>query len=277
MTLQYSLVGTGEDQFLTVFVPGGDRPLVAGSDHPNFDRIRDAALAGDENVVDLFDVAAAAGEHFERLSDRVTAANGRLYLDGDEVHSALAKQVVRFLSEDVDDWYPLVSFFENVQANPNEHSREQLFEWLDRRDFTITDDGMIVGYKGVRKTDDGYESIHSGPAIVDGVKVNGRVPNNPGTVIEMPRSDVQHDPSIGCHSGLHVGTYDFARGFSSGAVLEVHVNPRDVVSVPTDCDAAKVRTCRYVVVDAIDTPVSGPLREDFDPDEYDGYYNDEDY
>lgn len=271
--IQYSIVGGDGEQWITVFVPGSSRPLVAGPDHPSFAAIKSGLLDGDSPdpvVTDLFDVAATAGERFSRLSDRVTAANGRLYLDGDEVDNALANQVVRFLSDDVDDWMPLVNFFEKVQSNPNEHSRTQLYDWLSRRDFTITEDGDFVGYKGVRKTDDGYESIHRGPAIVNGVSVDGAVPNNPGDEVEMARSAVAHDPAVGCHSGLHVGTYDYARSFSHGAVLEVHVNPRDVVSVPTDCEWAKVRTCRYTVVDAIDTPYTSPYLDvdgEFDPDD----------
>jgi hypothetical protein len=39
-------------------------------------------------------------------------------------------------------------------------------------------------------------------------------------------------------------------------MLEVHVNPRDVVSVPTDSNWQKVRCCRYKVVDVIDQPYS---------------------
>jgi hypothetical protein len=255
--LQYTLVGNEDGSNIVVFVPGG-QPQVAHESHPNFDKIIEGARAGDESVVDLFDVAATAAQRFQRLSERVTTANGRLYLDGEEVNNTLTTQVLRFMDED-EDFMPLIRFFENVQANPNEHSREQLFEWLDRRDFTITQDGMIVGYKGVAKTEDGFESISSGTAIVDGEVKKGRIPNHIGAIIEMPRSEVQHDPEVGCHVGLHVGTYEYASGFARGALLEVHVNPRDVVSVPTDCDAQKMRTCRYVVVNTIDAPYSAPV------------------
>ena len=70
----------------------------------------------------------------------------------------------------------------------------------------------------------------------------------------MPRGEVQHDPESGCSTGLHVGTYAYAQGYARAALLTVHVNPRDVVSVPTDCDAEKMRVCRYVVSDDEPTP-----------------------
>jgi hypothetical protein len=81
----------------------------------------------------------------------------------------------------------------------------------------------------------------------------------------MPRSEVVHDPSQACERGLHVSTRSYAEGYArSGALLEVHVNPRDIVSVPTDGGGEKVRVCRYkiarVALDAYDErPV---LRDD---------------
>lgn len=270
--LQYTIIGNEDGESnIVVFVPG-QAPQVASQSHPNFDAIVAGALAGDDLVTELFDIAATAAQKFQRLSDRVTTANGRLYLDGDEVDNSLATQVVRFIEEGVEDWKPLVAFFENVQANPNEHSREQLYTWLAGRDFTITADGLIVGYKGVASDGNGgYLSIHSGKAIVDGKTVTGQIPTNPGSVVEMPRSEVQWDPSVGCHTGLHVGTFDYASGFAQGTVLEVHVDPRDVVSVPTDSSAAKVRCCRYKIVSEIEVPYTSAVI-DFS----DGSWSDED-
>jgi hypothetical protein len=278
--MQFTLIGNDDgDRNIVVFVPG-NAPCVAHSSHPNFDKIVEGAMAGDDSIVALFDVAATAAQKFDRLSERVTTAHGRLYLDGEEVNNALAEQVMRFIEEGLEDWKPLVLFFENVQANPQEHSREQLFTWLAHRAFTITRDGMIVGYKGVT-TD--LKSIHSGKAIVDGEVVTGQIPNHIGAVVEMPRGEVQHDPSVGCHIGLHVGTYEYANSFAQGALLEVHVNPRDVVSVPTDSDWAKVRCCRYTVVGTLAKPydealVPYDLYEDdyLDDEDEDDYLDDED-
>jgi hypothetical protein len=265
--MQYSLVGTEEGQNITVFVDGA-APLVAHSSHPNFAQILERVLNNDESAIDLFDIASAAGKKFDKVTERVSVANGKLYLDGDRIDNALADQVGRFMREGVEDWKPLVNFFENVQSNPNEHSREQLYTWLKAADFTITPQGYIVGYKGVKSDKNGgYVSISQGPAIVDGVAVNGAVPNNPGSVVEMARGDVAHDPSTACSTGLHVGTYEYAQGFGYGVVLEVQVNPRDVVSVPTDCSGQKMRTCRYTVIQAIEVPYEAPIR--YDDDEWD--------
>jgi hypothetical protein len=268
--VNYAIVGNADGRTIVVFANG--QTLVAAEDHPNWDTIVSLAEAGDESVVDHFDLAKTVATRFEPLTERVSTRNGKLYLDGDEIHNALTNHILRYFEEDDDRWLDLVAFMENVQANPDEHSREQLYEWLDRHAFTITGDGLIVGYKGVNKTSDGeYVSTRSGPAIVDGEEVNGYVPNNPGSVIEMPRSSVVHDPSVGCSVGLHVGTYDYASNFTSH-VLEVHVNPRDVVSVPTDSDWAKVRCCRYTVIGEVERPYTTPSLPREEPvDEEDDY------
>lgn len=274
--MQYVIVGGGEEgeSNVTLFVPG-QNPLTAHSSHPYFDEIVEGVRSGDESVYELFDLAQAAATKFDRLTERVTVANGRLYLDGVEVANALAEQVLRFISEGVEDWKPLVNFFENVQANPQEYSREQLYTWLADREFTITPDGLIVGYKGVRPSGDAFVSILTGRAIVDGEVKTGNIPNKIGSIVEMPRDEVQFAPEIGCSQGLHVGTFKYAKDFSQGAVLEVHVNPRDVVSVPNDSYHQKMRVCRYRVVNTIEVPYEEAVVADYYVGGY--LYDDDDY
>lgn len=246
---------------LTVFMPTGV-PVVATGDHPYFADILEAAKAGipADDLRAIADLSVAVAQRFDTLSERVSVADGRVYFDGDEVDSAITRQIVRCLNDPtVGDWKPLVRFMENVAANPNEHSREQLFAWLNDREFTITTDGCFIAYKGVDGIDgpDGetvYVSCSSGHGIVDGERHEGRLPNYVGATVEMPRSDVQHDPGEGCSTGLHVGTYEYAQSWAQTALLTVLVNPRDVVSVPTDCSAEKMRVCRYVVSDDEPTP-----------------------
>lgn len=240
---------------LTVFTPSGP-PIVATGDHPQFAELLAGARADlpVDDLRNLSDLSNAVAQHFDTLSERVAVANGRVYFDGDEVDSTITAQIIRCLDDpSVGDWKPLVLFMENVAANPNEHSREQLFDWLRDREFTITTNGCFIAYKGVTSIGDGddeiYVSCSSGSGIVNGERHDGQLPNFVGATVEMPRSDVQHDPTRGCHTGLHVGTHEYAEGYNRAALLTVLVNPRDVVSVPTDCNAEKMRVCRYVVSD----------------------------
>ena len=62
--------------------------------------------------------------------------------------------------------------------------------------------------------------------------------------------------------------------FGQGSLLEVRLNPRDVVSVPTDCSAQKLRCCRYTVVGTISDPYPQPVLG-AEYDEFDDLYADE--
>ncbi|AVD99308.1 rIIB-like protein [Streptomyces phage BillNye] len=274
--IKYNLVKfqDSDEANLTVFVNG--EMYVATDSHPNFKAILVKVAEEDESVVDLFDVSKTAEKRFDRLSERVTVSNGRIYFDGEEVDNALTSQVLRFIDGGVEDFNPLVKFFEKVMTNPNEHSREQLYRWLARYDFTITDEGDFIAYKGVATDAEGnYVSVNHGRAISNGVEYNGAIPNPLGAVVEMPRGDVQHDPSVGCHVGLHAGTYEYARQWAKGGLLTVVINPRDVVSVPTDCQDQKLRVCRYTVQEVTEVKYSAPVisfDEEDDEDE-DACYN----
>lgn len=263
-------------------IQDGDVLNANSKSHANFNSIKDAILLAhsDEENVDpgIFDLQTAVSQNFEKVSDRFSVRDGVIYVDLEPMNNALSDHVLRALN-DGSDFEPLVKFYDNIEANPNEHSREQLFNWLAAHEFTINSEGFILGYKGVSGEVDADEwrSISSGRAFVNGVEHVGTIPQTTGDVVEMPRTDVAHDPNVACHTGLHVGTWDYASGFSRGTVLEVIVNPRDVVSVPSDCGAQKMRTCRYVVGNALDAPYSSAVQVDHEEfDEYDDNFWDED-
>lgn len=251
--MRYNLVVHEDGGNITVIIDG--EMLVADNNHPLWDEIVDGARNDDESIADLFDASRRAAAIFESLSERVTVANSRIYVDGDEIEDVYADLIVRYMDEGSDDYKPLVLFIEKVYTNIEPHTRDNLSRWLVATGgFTIDEDGDIIGYKGL--TADGG-SIHQGPAVVNGTAVDGSVPNAPGSVIEMARSKVEHDPSVGCAAGLHVGTWEYASGFGHGVVAKVKVNPRDVVSVPTDCNGQKMRVSRYKVIGYVNQAYEG--------------------
>jgi hypothetical protein len=284
----YHLVEGEKVQNVVAFFPDEPQPIKsADSNHPYWTEIVRGLRNNDPDVVTLFDVKAGLGAKLRSLSDRVDfdAHTNTLFFDGDVVDDALAQQVVRFLEQGVSDWEPLVKFWENVAQNPSEHSRENLYRWLRTHEFSITANGEIVAYKGVKvgSAQDGaaqYQSIHAGPAWVNGEHVNGYVPNEVGAVVTMPRADVTANPAVGCHVGLHVGTHSYAKSFGHGVTLEVHVNPRDVVSVPTECSDAKMRVCKYTVAGKVEGAYSSAVvipEEDYDDWEGDVGYDPNDF
>lgn len=265
--MKYTLVNHNGESTVTVFDDNG-KPHVAHGSNPQWAEIKRRVVAEENNVIELIDQAEAASKKFERLSERLTAKFGKIYLDGDEISNGLTDQIVRFLANG-DDFGPLVQFLEKILSNPQKHSQEQLWRWLDKHKFTLTKDGDIVGYKGVRQDAQGrYVSIHKGKATVfvsgskEALDVDGEVPNDVGSIVEMARSGVVHDPAVGCSFGLHVGTWDYAKSFGEAAkCLQIYVNPRDVVSVPTDSNDQKIRCCRYYIAAAVDKPEDAAVIE----------------
>lgn len=275
--MNYSLMTVEGRKSATLFHDGN--LYVADDTHPNWLGIEAGLRAADPNVVEQFDVSRAVTRRFEKYSDRVSVANGRVYFDGDAVDNALTQQIIAFL-EAGEDFGHLVNFYENIAANPEQHSRDQLFTWLQAAgDFTITEDGHFIAYKGVRKNEKGngedvhaYESISRGKAIVDGEVFEGAIPNYVGAVVEMPRSEVVFDPHDHCSTGLHAGSWGYASDFAQGATLSVKINPRDVVSVPNDYGYAKLRTCRYEVLEIVEHAYTAPVwSSSVDNDEDEGY------
>lgn len=259
------------------------------------DRMR-AGEAGEDDLVTAFADVIGRQATMTRVKQEVVASvNARLvgitpHIRIDTEHAlwdndpfdavglprSLEDHLVRLFREAPDDdtsWHGWVRFVERLMANVSPDVRAQLFGWLDSQGWlTVTPDGELVGYRGGMATDEhAMVSIHEGPAIVDGVSVNGHVPNDVGSVIEMPRSSVTVDAANGCASGLHVGTYAYACSWSHGPVAKVAVDPADVVSVPTDCGASKIRCCRFRVLEVIPNVVECTWDHDreltYDPDD----------
>lgn len=245
--MQFNLVRREEGANITVIVDG--EMFVADDKHPLFEEIVEAAIAGDEDIDKLFDTSRRAAEKFQSLSDRVTVSNSRVYVDQTEVDDAYADQILRFLEEGVDDWKPLVLFLEKVYSNTAENIRENLSRWIKAEAFTILPNGNILGYRGLRPD---YKSVHAGPGIVNGAAVNGHLDNSVGNVVEIDAHLVENDPTVGCASGLHVGTHNYAADWGrNGVVVSVEVDPRHIRSVPYECSSQKMRVSKYKVLDTI--------------------------
>lgn len=168
---------------------------------------------------------------------------------GDPVEEVVLAAAIRLTNSDA-DLAPLGAFLRRLERNPSQASRSQLFGWLKAGGFTLTTEGLIVGYKSVRA--DG-RSAHAGnePVTVqaqDGTvdTITGHVPYPVGATVWMARDLVNDDRNSACSVGLHVGTYSYAEHFSE-QMLVVLVDPADVVSVPTDSNAQKMRVCRLYV------------------------------
>lgn len=267
MSRQYNLVSDESGaQSISIYLDEYDLVQIA-DDHPNFDKIKNILLGkilcSDRTIASLCEPINIVSDRLEQLSERISLRGNNIFFDEDAIDNSVAKHIVRLIQTETEDWNPLVLFLEKIATNPNKNSREQLYNWLDGHDFTINHEGNIVGYKGVTPTQQHgvYKSVNAGKAFVNGVEKNGQIHQTIGDVVTIPRSEVDDNPSRGCSVGLHVGTHNYAKGWAD-QVLQVEVNPRDVVSVPNDSSFAKLRTSRYKVLALCEDQIPEPIVKD---------------
>lgn len=267
--IAYTSISTEERSSLTVIL---DSELITITDeNPAYHEVLDQLQGSDPDadiVRDLLSqtTSGSVASQMQKLTSRVSYDGTSIFFDGDPVHGTIVEHIKANLVAKNGDWAPLVAFLERQAANPSMVSRREMYDWLQAEGLTIAPDGRIIGYKGLRK--DGM-SVYAGGAYVDGTWVDGNVPNHVGSVISMDRPQVDDDRDRTCSYGLHVGSYDYAQGWSQGLVATVLVDPADVVSIPSDLNGQKMRTCRYEVARVeIDSATYLGRSGVIDPDEF---------
>lgn len=240
----------------SIIVRSGDETLIVSASDPTYTAVRRYLL--DERGED-FDELRAMIDGI-RVPVKSAAADAVAAVDGDEgsayriehgdpVEEIILASALRVARENA-DMAPLGRFLQRLENNPSQASRSQLFGWLKAGGFTITTDGMIVGYKSVRSdgrsSNGGREPVTVAYQGGRSETITGHIPYPLGAWVSMPRELVDDNRDSACSVGLHVGTYNYAENFSE-KMLVVLVDPADVVSVPRCSGAQKMRVCRLYV------------------------------
>jgi hypothetical protein len=76
--------------------------------------------------------------------------------------------------------------------------------------------------------------------------------NSIGRVVEMERNMVDDNRDNTCSAGLHFCSHSYLQSFSGDRTVIVKIDPADVVSIPSDYNNAKGRTCRYEVIGEVE-------------------------
>lgn len=158
--------------------------------------------------------------------------DGLLYMGEDALPESLSNRVLRLVEEGLPIEI-MVNFWNNLKDNPSFNARKMLYKFLEHNGHPLTEDGCFIAYRGVSED---FKDIHS-----------GKFDNNVGSVCEMSRAGVDDNPNNTCSTGLHVACFDYAKGFGP-QLVEVKVNPKDVVAVPVDYNGTKMRVCKFEVV-----------------------------
>jgi hypothetical protein len=199
-----------------------------------------------DEILDLFDVK----------SKIISTSNGGLYLrngvlrcDKFDIPALLSRRITTMIKKGY-NYNHLVTFLENLWSNPGLNSRsasenksvvDEIYGFVEACELPITPDGYILAYKMVTRD---FKDLYT-----------KTMDNSVGAIVKMDRQRVDSIRNNTCSSGLHFCSRAYlSSGYGtehSDQVVVVKINPRDIVSIPTDYNNAKGRACEYEIVDAI--------------------------
>jgi hypothetical protein len=235
------------------------------SSNPSFGEAK-LAIANEQwdDIEALFDTSQAV----VNFSDgNVKVTDGAVFYKDEAVHNHVVDRILDFMREGL-PYKPLIRFLDKLMDNPSRRATNELYAFLEHKSMPLTPDGNFLAYKGVK---DDYTDWHT-----------GSFSNQIGETLEMNRNGVCDDSNLGCSSGFHAGSLEYARGYGNGGhLMIVEISPADVVSVPLDCDCQKLRTSKYKVVSHFEKKLENTLCDDYgdydygddDDESYDSGYN----
>jgi len=223
------------DGTVTVYINGTS--YVAASDHASYNKIIKKLKKGytkdsaSNKLIKLFNMKDAVIDFVN--GEIAVSDKGILTYKGEVVSNVLTAKIIAMMNNGF-DITPMTNFLANLLENPAYSARQELMLFMEANDMPITPDGHLLAYKSV-KTD--YTDSWT-----------GTFDNSIGAICEMPRGTVNDDRTQTCSSGLHFAAKEYAAGFTTGHLMVLKINPRDVVSIPNDYNNQKGRCCRYEVI-----------------------------
>lgn len=258
----------------SVTIIKGTEGKVFTSEHTLFDKIKEAIF--NNNLVYLDEVAYGLEKVIKKAYVGFEVKEDVVFIDGEELPTALGRRLVN-LADEGQPYDYVLNFWRLLNKNTSYQSIQTCYNFIEKNHLPFYNDGSgrVVAYKAVR--DDFFD------------KYSGKIKYEIGSTVEMERRLINDDSRKLCATGMHIGSKNYAQTYGSGStdrLLEVLIDPADVVSVPsTDGSEAKMRVCKLIVLREI--PKNEPQdmsqvwrpsedEEDDDVDDYDDDFDDDD-
>ena len=249
------------------------QPHLFDPSHPHYTSLIQCVHAGDaDEFVNLLNT----GLQVENWSHGdFEFAEGILLFEGEQVAKDPTNRIVECMQQGFPHEF-MLNYLTNLYDNVSERAVQESYKWSSHKGLPITEDGMLVGYKGVRtyagETVQGKNGEIKEGDLVD-IYTGNSFRNNVGDTASMKRRQVCDDHTQGCDSGLHVGTYDYACNWAgnTGVVVLVKFNPKDIVSVPSDCNCEKMRVSSYEVISVAREQLEEAVYSEDDYDDQEDY------
>lgn len=209
----------------------GNKSHTVSKTHITYQKVLDAIKAQDWDLVK--DIIEPKKVVLNYGKGNVSIQGEELFWKGKPLHNTMATRMITML-QDGFPIEPMVNFMENLYQNPSKRSVDELYNFLEKSQLPITPDGHFLAYKKVRAN---YMDCHT-----------GTMDNSVGKIVEMERNEVDDNKDRTCSAGLHFCSLGYLGHFGGERIMIVKINPRDVVSIPSDYNDTKGRACRYEVI-----------------------------
>jgi hypothetical protein len=191
----------------------------------------------EHTIFSLIDPKFSVQKHISGMFD--IDDNGMILIDGISIPQGISDRIVAGvkLGEPINH---IIRLWNNIMDNPDPRTRRDLYAYLVHNEHPITPDGCFIAYRGVKKLPDGR--------LVD--KNTGKFDNSPGKTVTMKREDCDSNPNVTCSRGLHGASWTYAYNTYGGdVIINIKVNPKDVVAFPVDYHERKFRCCQFCVLE----------------------------
>ena len=238
------------------------RVLTATADNPNWKKIEAAVKARDEQALINAISIKEAVKGFGVGTGDVTIKGNKVFYRRQQLHGLDVDRMIAYIT----GGFPkesLILFLESKFRNPVLESVETLYGFLEGKQMPITDNGTILGWKGVSED---YHSIMTGDEpLINGVRnERGAISNRVGELVWMYRKYVNADRTNTCAPGLHIGSMSYAKGWGAKTMI-VEFLPENAVCVPDADKSDKLRVNKYRIVGEVDdrTYLGNTYNDDF--------------
>lgn len=239
---------TINENTVTMVVDG--RPKIVGKSHPNFAQIKSALEKENfSKAVSLLDNIVKTAEKIG--GGDLTVVGEDVLFQGRHVPSYQARKLLALIRQGRKNITPLKNFIIRLMQNPSYRSQQEFARFADYKELPFDEDGFVYAYKGVQEDYWSATGNTQTRVLVGKVNERGQIYNAPGERIKIDRACVDDNCNNTCSEGVHAGSFKYSKNWSSKVVL-VKIDPKDVVSVPVDCDGQKVRVSEYEVVSDYD-------------------------
>jgi len=218
--------------------------MTATKDNPNWALIEEAVKNNDEQaLINAISIKNTIKAFSGNVNDIEIRGNDIFYR-GEKLFGEDVTRIMSYLTSGAPK-ASMVKFLNAKLLNTVPSSVASLYNFLTNKEMPITDNGTILGFKGVRND---YYSVNTGrePLISGTRRDDGAILNSVGETVWMERHYVDADPNQGCGPGLHIGSRNYAKNWGS-RVMVVEFSPAHVVVVPNgNCEV--LRAFKYNVV-----------------------------